>query len=187
MAGETTKSTRLTATQAGTKTDARKARAREVTALDVEAIAATELETADVTIFDIEIPTHAIVTEVAIYNDDLDSNCAPALAIDVGFVAGAAFTSTTSGTDTRHDEDDMLDADALVDGATDAQAATTKWTPLAFDATTFGPDDCNKAIWEVLGYDEDPRTTVRVAVTMATAAATAAAGDLGLKVKYLVD
>jgi hypothetical protein len=181
MAGETTKSTRLTSVQAGKKKDARLQRGREFTALDTEAIAATELEAADVTIFDIPVPSNAIITEIAVYNDDLDSNGSPTLTLDVGLAAGEDFTSVTSSTATKHSEDDVLDADAFVDGSTTLQAATTSYTVQAFDATTFGPDDANKPAWEVLGYDEDPRTTFRIAATFAAGAATA------IRVKYVLD
>ena len=187
MAGETTKSANLTNTQAGTKRESRYGRGRLLVASDVDAIAAGELEAADVTLLDIEIPSNAIVAEIAVYNDDLDSNCTPTLAADVGLFAVEDFTSVTSSTATKHAADAVLDADAYVDGATDLQAATTKWTALAFDSATFGPDDAEKMAWEVLGYDEDPHTRFRVGVTFAAAAATAAAGDLGVRVKYIVD
>ena len=187
MAGETTTSTRLASVQSGNNKDARLQRGKEVTALDTEAIAATELEAADVTIFDIPVPSNAIITEVAVYNDDLDSNGSPTLTLDVGLAAREDFSSETSGTVTKHSRNDVLDADAYVDGATTLQAATTQYTVLDFDSATFGPDDANKPAWEVLGYDQDPHTTFNVSATFAAAAATAAAGDLAIRVKYVID
>ena len=187
MAGETSKTTALTNVQAGIKRNARLARARQAVARDIHAYTTAQLELADVLLTAIELPSNAIVNDIKMYNDDLDSNGTPALTFDVGLAAGEAFTSTTSSTDTKHSEDDILDADALVDGSTAGQAATTNFVSLALDAGTAGPDDANKALWEILGYDNDPRTVFRVAITTATAAATAAAGDVALEVHYLVD
>lgn len=181
MAGETTGTTRAVR-------DARLSKGNLKVATEVDAIAAGELEAADVTLYrNIRVPSNAVITEIAVYNDDLDSNGTPALALDIGLAAGEDFKSVTSGTESSHLADAVLDADAYVDGSTVAQAATTSWTVQAFDAATFGPDDVEKACWEVLGYDEDPKTEFVIAVTVATAAATAAAGDLALRVSYLVD
>lgn len=181
MAGETTGTTLVTR-------DARLSRGKTVTAIETDAIATGELEAADVTLYrNIRIPSNAIITDISVYNDDLDSNCTPTLTIDLGLAATEDFTSTTSSTDTNHLADAVLDADAYVDGSTAGQAATTSWTSQAFDSATFGPDDCEKACWEVLGYDNDPKTTFCLACTFPAAAATAAAGDLAFKVTYLVD
>ena len=133
------------------------------------------------------MPSNAIVAEIAVYNDDLDSNCTPTLTLDVGLAAKEAFTSTTSSTDTKNAADAVLDADVFVDGATTLQAATTSWTALAFDSATLGPDDVEKPLWELLGYDNDPHTRFRIVLTFAAAAATAAAGDLAVKVTWLED
>lgn len=189
MAGETTKTVRLTARESATRSipEGRLAKAKPYQAMDNEAITTGELEVGDVVLYDIEVPSNAIHKLVEIYNDDLDSNCAPALTVDVGLFAARKFTSTTSSTDTTHAKDSVLDADALVDGSTEAQSANTNWTALAPDAATYGPDDAGKMYWEILGYDKDPGGTFRVGVTFAAAAATAAAGDLALCVTYLHD
>lgn len=187
MAGETTKSTRLTSREAGKQKDARLVKGRLYTSQDNEAIAATELEAADVTLFDVIVPSNGIHDGVYIYNDDLDSNGTPTLTVDVGLFAAEDFTSVTSSTETKHSADAVLDADLLVDGSTEAQSANTDWTKLVPDSATFGPEDAGKAYWELLGYDSDPKTNFRVGVTFAAAAATAAAGDLAIKVQYIAD
>lgn len=187
MAGETIKSPARTNTDAGIKEEVRLAAAREYVAVDGDALAATETEAADVWKTNIKVPSNAIISEIAVYNDDLDSNCSPTLTLDVGVEAAADYTSVTSGTATKHTEGDTIDADLFVDGATTLQAATTAYTVLAFDATTFGPDDAKKPVWEALGYDEDPKTEFYIMCTFAAGAATGAAGDIALKVKYLKD
>ena len=141
MAGETTKSTRLTSRENGFQKDARQVKGRVYASQDNEAIAATELEAADVTLFDIVVPSNGVHDKVEIYNDDLDSNCTPTLTMDFGLFAAEDFVSVTSSTETSHSKDAVLDADALVDGSTEGQSANTNWTALAPDSATYGPDD----------------------------------------------
>lgn len=183
----TTKSARLTNRENGLQQDARLVKGKLMSSQDNEAITTGELDAADVILFDMVVPSNGIHEGVFIYNDDLDSNGTPTLALDIGLAAAEDFTSTTSSTNTKHSADDVLDADLLVDGATDAQAATTDWTRMTPDSATFGPEDAGKAYWELLGYDNDPKVNFRVAITVAGAAATAAAGDLALRIDYYVD
>ena len=190
MAGETQKSTALTAAQAGSSTfrEARLSRGKLVVAHDTHSFAAaTELETADRIIFHLEIPSNAIFGELSIMNDDLDTGTGTLVA-DFGLAAGEDFTSVTSSTATKHAEDDALDEDLLVDGDTTVATATTIFTRLTPDPTTLGPEDRLKPVWELLGYDEDPKTLFRVSMTAQVAAnALAAAADLAIRLEYYVD
>lgn len=190
MAGETQKSVALTAIQSGAskKREARLSKGREVTVGDKhQFLAATELEAADRIIFHIDVPSNAIYGEIAVYNDDLDTGSG-VLTVDFGLSAAKDFTSVTSGTATRHLEDALLDADLFVDNAADLAVATTNYTVLAPDPTTLGPDDALKPMWELLAYDEDPQTDFRLSMVVATAAnALASAGDLVVRMKYIVD
>lgn len=187
MAGETVKTTALTNAQEGKAREARLNGTTYKVATDSKALLATETEVGDVLLTNIRIPSNAIVREIKVYNDDLDSNGTPTLTADVGVAAAVAFTSVTSGTKTRHAVDAVLDADLFVDGDTTLRAATTSFTSLALDAATSGPDDIDKPVWERLGYDEDPSTDLVIAVTFAAGAATGAAGDLAIQVHYLTD
>lgn len=187
MAGETTKTAALTNAQAGINRASRLNKGKYVVGTDSHAYSTGELEAADNLITNIELPSNAIVREIRMYNDDLDSNGSPALVFDVGVAAGADYTDITSGSATKHSEDDIIDADLFVDGSTEGQSANTNWVSLTPDSATMGPDDIDKPIWERLGYDEDPRTTFRLSITAATAAATAAAGDMAIECHYLVD
>lgn len=190
MAGETQKTTALTNIGNGLKQDARVIKGTVKQGRDHHQFAAaTELEAGDNLITAIEIPSNAIVTDVEIYNDDLDTHaCAPTLVLDIGVAAGEDYTSTTSSTDTKHSEDDIIDADLFVDGSTTGRAATTNWTSLAPDSGTMGPEDMLKPVWELLGYDNDPKTVFRVVVqSQAASAALGSAGDLAIRVTYVVD
>jgi hypothetical protein len=190
MAGETQKSTALTNRNLGIKRNNKLVAGTVKQGTDTHQFAAaTELEAADNLILDIPLPSSCIVQSIAIYNDDLDTHaCAPTLVLDFGLAAREDHTSTTSSTDTQHDEDDIIDADLLVDGDTTGRAATTNWTVLTPDATTNGPEDSQKELWELLGYDKDPKTTYNLSVQSQAASATlGAAGDLSVRVTYIVD
>lgn len=191
MAGETQKTTAVTNAQASSSTqrDARLSKAKAVVAHDTHQFAAaTELEAADRIIFHIEIPSNAIMGDIEVHNDDMDTHACPTLAVDFGVAAGEDYKSKTSGTVTKHAEDDDIDADLFVDGVTTLQAATTSFTKLVPDSGTLGPEDRLKPIWELLGYDEDPKTFYRLSMTSATAAAAlGSAADLAVRVTYYVD
>jgi len=184
MAGETSKTTARTNFDSAIKGESKLHSGELVCAMDYHAYTTGQLEAADILLTNISIPSNAIVQEILMYNDDLDSNGTPLLALDFGVYAREKFVSVTSSVETIHAKDSVVDADLFVDGATDGQAATTKFTSLALDSGTMGPDDAYKHVWELLGYDEDPRTTFGLCVITAAAAATAAAGDAIFLVRY---
>lgn len=189
MAGETTKTARLTARDAGSKGPNKLVGAQLKVAVDTyQFAAATSLEAGDNLIMDIPLPSNCVVHEISIYNDDMDTNACPTLVLDVGVAAAQEYIDTTSGTKTYHAKDAIIDADLFVDGSTAGQAATTNWTVLLNDSATNGPEDTNKAIWELLGYDEDPRTVFNVVVQSQAASATlGSAADMSIRVLYSVN
>ena len=189
MAGETTKTTNLTNRREGLLRRNRGVSGILRTGQDTHSFAAvTELETADAKIFEIPIPSNAIILDVASFHDDMETDGTPTLVVDIGLAAGAAYTSVTSGVATHHARDDIIDADLLVDGATGFQAAVTAFTSLTPDSDTWGAEDRLKEVWQLLGYDEDPHTTFNIVLVSATAATgLSAAADCTLKVEYLVD
>lgn len=190
MAGESQKTTALSNRQSSIYRDARLAGAKLRTALDTHQFAAaTELEAGDNLLMDIAIPSNAIVLDILVRNDDMDTG-GTSLVVDVGVAAAEDFTDVTSGSETKHSQDAIIDADLFVDGSTVFQSANAAWTSLgaAFDATTFGPDDALKPVWSLLGYDEDPKTVFNLVVqSQAATAGLSAAADMAVKVEYLLD
>jgi len=187
MAGETSKTVVRTARDSDIKSEARLSKGKLVEAVDYHSYLTTELELADALLTEVRLPSNAIISEVLLYVDDLDTNATETLAMDFGLYAVHKFTSVTSGTKTIHAKDSVLDADLLVDGDITAQDGNTKSESLALDAATAGPDDLYKAVWELLGYDVDPHTEFGLVVTCAVAAATAAAGDAKFTIRYAID
>ena len=189
MAGETLKTTALTNRNSGTLREARLAQGTVRMAMDTHQFAslAAGLEVGDVLIMDLPIPSNAIIIEIAMHNDDLDTTGTD-LVQDFGLAARESFESITSSTVTKNVEDDILDADLLVDGSTDGQAATTVFTVLTPDSATHGPEDRLKPAWELLGYDEDPKTIFNVCVTSQVATAgQSGTPDMAIRVLFVVD
>lgn len=152
-----------------------------VEAKDYHAYAVTEVDAGDVLLTNIYMPSNAILSEVLVITDSLGATCT----MDIGLYAKEKFVKTVSATDTVVLKDAVLDVDLFVDGA-DFSSALTKFTPLALDTTTCGADDIYKPLWELLGYDKDPRTTFGVVASTITSA-TPAAGDTVFLVRYSID
>lgn len=135
-------------------------------------------ETADVILL-CPVPAGSIIDGVYIKNDDLDSNGTPTLAADVGLyysgIGGTQeFDGNTSGTE--------IDVDAFGSAVTTLQAANVTWTEVTNEAGDI--TNYNKEAWEVGGLSTNPGGFFYVGLKITTAAATAAAGDIVMKVEY---
>ena len=115
------------------------------------------------------IPSNAAITSIKLAADDLDSNGSPALAWDVGVY-------TSGGT--------VKDVDAFATAITLGQAATA-FTEYAFEARNI--NECGQKLWQDAADTSDPGGVYYVALTIQTAAATGAAGDLSFIIEYVVD
>lgn len=178
MTASTVKSEAVTLVEAGSVVDRKKGRLKTI--VDQDAIATTSIdETGDVMLF-CPIPSNAVILDLAVLCDDLDSNGTPALAADVGLyysgIGGEQYkTGKTSGT--------VIDADCFASAVTTLQAAVVNWTSLRFEAANITTAD--QEAWEVAGLTADPGGLFYVGITVTTAAATAAAGDIVVKVEYI--
>lgn len=188
MTAATTKTTALTNRLAGIKKPARHEKGQVVRGRDTHTFATTEIDdVADIVLLNITVPSNALHWGCWIYNADLDTNATPTLVLDMGLYAAEAFTSTASGTATKNAQFAALDVDALVDGSTAGQAATTNFTALAPPSATFAPADGSQAYWEILGYDFDPKTSFLIGVTNSAVSATPAAVAATFVVEYTTD
>lgn len=184
----TNKSDALTVVESGLKSNSRKSNGQLYTPSNHQAYVVGEVVVNDVMIFDITIPSNALVHKIETYSDVLDSDATETLAIDIGLAAKGKYTSVTSAVETKHDADDVIDADLFVDGSTSiGQDLDTNWVVQTPDAATWGPPEASKMVWELLGYDEDPHTHFQLALTNALGAATAAAGTCNVRVTYTMN
>lgn len=148
--------------------------------MDKIALAATSLDEVDDLILACPIPSTAVILDIQVLNDDLDSDAAPTLAVDVGLaysgISGNQRKSAiTSG--------QAVDVNCFASAATVLQEANTAWQSVRFEADDIV--NMGKPAWEVGGLSEDPGGILYVSLKVTTEAATAAAGDLVVRVDYI--
>lgn len=151
------------------------------TIFDIDAIATTSIdEAADIMLFG-PIPSNAKILDVLVLCDDLDSNACPTLAVDCGL-----YYSAIGGTQLEDGRvsGDAIDVDCFATAATTLQAAKVVWTSLRFEVDDI--IDVNKEAWEVGGLSADPGGLFYVGFKVTTQAGTAAAGDIVLRVDYIM-
>lgn len=180
MAATTVKSENVTNIEASPITVLDRKRGRVKTIIDQDAVATTSIDEAgDITLFG-PIPSNAVILDVSVLSDDLDSNVCPTLAMDWGIyysgIGGSQYKDgNTSGT--------VVDVDTFATAETNLQSATTTWTSLRFEADDIV--DVKKEAWEAAGLTADPGGLFYVGCSVETAAATAAAGDLVVRIDYI--
>jgi len=150
------------------------------TIVDQDAILTTSIdEVGDIMLF-CPIPSNAVILDVSVLNDDLDSHSTPALAADVGlYYSGIGGTQALNGKTSGV----VLDADCFASAVTTFQAAVTSWTSLRYEAANI--TTAEQEAWEIGGLSADPGGLFYVGITVTTQAATAAAGDIVVKVEYI--
>lgn len=152
------------------------------TIIDTKTIATTDIDNADDNILICPIPSNAVITDVSVLNTDLDSNGTPTLAFNLGLaysgIGGNQYANgNTSGT--------VIDADCFASAATTFQAATTSWTSLMLESGVTTVSEIGQEAWELGGLSADPGGTFYILIDLSTAAATAATGNIAVKVDYI--
>lgn len=130
-----------------------------------------------------EIPSNAKIKSIKLYNDDLDSNGSPTLKTDVGIYNGNVKFTSSAGT--SYDAEGVIDRDCYGTVMTTLQAANTSGVEVRYE--TLGIETVGNFMWEDAGLPEDPGKMLRIALTIETVAATAAAGDITMVVEYIVN
>ena len=132
-----------------------------------------------------EIPSNAKIKSIKLYNDDLDSNGSPALVTDVGIYNGNVKFNDTDGSATAYAAEGVIDRNCYGTVMTVLQAAVTAGTEVRYE--TLGIETVGNYMWEDAGLTSDPGRMLRIALTIETVAATAAAGDITMVVEYIVN
>lgn len=150
------------------------------TIIDKKAVATTSIDEAGDKVLFGPVPSNAVILDVSILCDDLDSNGAPALAVDVGLAySGLGGDQKKLGKVSG----DAVDVDCFASADTNLQAAKKTWTSVRFEADDIV--DVVKPAWEIAGLSEDCGGLLWVSLTVTTAAATAASGDVVVRVDYI--
>jgi hypothetical protein len=121
------------------------------------------------------IPFNAKVLRMELFNDDLDSNVSPTLAVDVGLYYGSDVRGQTAGT--------LISATAYASAITTLQAANTLGVNIANEARDIIKIGVNR-VFQDAGLTSDPGGNAYIGMKVTAAAATAAAGDVTLVVTY---
>ena len=180
MTATTVKSVNITALEGTEDLGLHRKSGRLKTLIDQDAIAITSIDEVGDTMLFGPIPSNAVVIDVLLKNDDLDSNCSPLLAVNVGLsysgIGGnQKKEGNTSGT--------VLDADAFASAATTLGGANIVWTSVRSEAANITNND--QEAWQVGGLSEDPGGLLYISITVTAAAATDAAGDIVCRVDYI--
>jgi hypothetical protein len=142
--------------------------------MDTIAAATTDIDDDDIILL-AEVPSNAKILSIKIFNDDLDSGGLPALATDVGVYNGPIKTSSYAA-------NAVIDRDCYATASAVLQAAVLTGTEVAFEVRNVNA--IANFVWEDAGLSADPGVPLRIALTMETVAATAAAGDITMQVTY---
>lgn len=138
-------------------------------------VATTSIDEAGDIIKVVRIPSKLRVTSVKMFNDDLDSDGTPALVVDVGL-----YNSATGA---------AVDADCYSDGSGNSDTTLQSANKAGVEMATKTMDIANigKTAWEQANLSADPGVPLDVAITVSTAAATAATGTVTIVVEGTLD
>ena len=150
------------------------------TIVDQVALATTNIDDAGDMVLFCPIPSNAVILDVQVMNDDLDSNGSPTLEGDWGLVysgigGNQKLNGNTIGTE--------VDYNVFADASTGLQAAVTSWTSVR--NVTDNITDVDLQAWSAGGLSSDPGGLFFVCFRVGTAAATGAAGDVVVRVDYI--
>ena len=179
MTASTVKSANITNIEAATRVALDKKVGVKKVQIDQIAVATTSIdEVADIILIGI-VPSNAIILDVKLLCDDLDSDATPALAVDVGLYYSGDGTQAENG----NDSGDAIDVDCFASAITTLQAAVVTPTSVRFEADNIV--DIQKEAWDVGGLSADPGGNLYIGLKVTTEAATAAAGDIVMIVEYI--
>ena len=137
--------------------------------------AANVLDTINDTILILPLPSDARLTSLVMFNDDLDSNVAPALVVNLGGYYGGDVPGKASGA--------LIDADNIASLITTLQSENKTGVELLFEQN----DHANilQPLWRILGLTSNPGGTIYIGLRVTTPAATPAPGTITLRATYV--
>jgi hypothetical protein len=140
-----------------------------------------------------EVPSNAKIVSIKLYNDVVDAHATPTLDANLGIYNGGTKFTTSAGT--TYAADALIDENSYGDVGTGTLLTSTTSTFLGA-ANVAGVELAyavrninliNNYVWEDAGLPEDPHVPLRIAFTVAVAAATHQDGDISLVVTYAVE
>lgn len=153
---------------------------RVKTIIDKKVVATTSIDNVGDKVHFGPVPSNAVITGILVTNDDLDSNGTPLLSVDWGLsYSGIGGSQAAAGNTVGV----VIDADCFEATDTALRAAVL----VADDKRTVTDaiEDVTKEAWEAGGLTADPGGLFLVTMTVAAVAATAAAGDVVVRIEYI--
>ena len=148
--------------------------------IDTIALATTNVDNADDLILIGAVPSNAKILSVITYNDDLDGGAG--LVSDFGLYYG--INNVVNGV--KKSSGDVLDADFFVSGSSALRNADTSGLA-EYRFTNAGDiNGIGQEVWQLGGLSEDCGGLIYLGVDITTAAATPQAGDLTVKIEYMI-
>lgn len=146
--------------------------------IDQDAIATTSTDDVGDIMLLAAIPSNAVILDIELLNDDLDSGTA--LAIDAGlYYSGIGGNQVENGNTSGV----VVDADCFATATTVLSGANVTYTSVRFEADDIV--NIKKEAWEVAGLTEDCGGTLYIGLTVTTAATGSQVGDVVVKVSYI--
>ena len=177
MVASTVKSENVTNIEASTPVTLTKKDNRETVVIDQIAATTTSLDEVNDLILFGPVNSTDVITDLEVLNDDLDSDACPTLAVNVGlYYSGIGGNQSKDGKSSG----DVVDADCFASAVTTLQAANVTYASVRYEAANITTVD--QEAWQVAGLTEDPGGLLYVGMAVTTAAATAAAGDIVVRV-----
>lgn len=151
-----------------------------ITQIDTIEADTTAVDNADDNILIGMVPSNAKITSIVLFNDDLDSNGSPALVANLGLFYG--IDNVVSGV--KKTTGDVIDADCFATLITTLQSANTTGVELRFEVADIA--NIGQEAWQIAGLTADCGGHLFIGLDISTAAATAAAGTISMRVKYFI-
>ncbi len=154
-------------------------------AVDTIEAATTSTDEAGDVILMLPLPSHALLSSLKIFNDDLDSGGTSG-AVDVGLYNGPEAFNDTDSSKTAYAAYGVIDQDCFASAITQLTAADKVGTEVRFEAA--GTENeiakLDHPLWQIAGLTSDPCRTFVVGLTVTTQMTTPVAGTISLVGHY---
>lgn len=140
-----------------------------------EEVATTSIDEVNDIFLALPLPAGARMLGLKLFNDDLDSNGSPTLAVDVGGYYGNDVVGQDAGT--------AIDVNNIGTAITTLQAANVVGVEILFEALDI--NKVGKPLWEILGLTRNPGGTIYIGFKVTAVSATPVAGTVTLIAQYV--
>jgi len=180
MTASTVKSENITNIESSPISELKRKVGQSNIVIDQKAVLTTSIDEINDAILFCPIPSNAVITSLKIFNDDLDADGSPTLAVNVGlYYSGIGPGQQAAGKVSG----DVVSATCIATAITTLQAANVLGVEIRFEAADIV--SIKKEAWDLGGLSSDPGGLFYIGLKASAAAATADAGDIVLVIEYI--